>query len=56
LARDGRRPAVNRDIPVKDIPHAPVLTGTFDGRPIAFPMRKDRISPDFDAFLVLPVE
>lgn len=32
----------------------PVLTGTWEGKPAAFPMRKDKISPDFDAFLVLP--
>jgi len=32
----------------------PVLTGVYDGRPIPFPMRGDPISPDFDAFLVLP--
>ena len=34
----------------------PVLTGAFDGAKVAFPMRRDRISPDFDAFLVLPGE
>ena len=34
----------------------PVLEGTYEGGAVAFPMRKDKISPDFDAFLVLPVE
>jgi len=33
----------------------PVLTGTYTGSTTAFPMRKDPLSPDFDAFLVLPV-
>jgi hypothetical protein len=33
----------------------PVLTGTFGDAQIAFPMRHDRISPHFDAFLVVPV-
>jgi hypothetical protein len=33
----------------------PVLTGTFAGTPVAFPMRRDPTSPDFDAFLVVPV-
>lgn len=33
----------------------PVLEGAYDGKPVALPMRKDKISPDFDAFLVLPV-
>jgi hypothetical protein len=32
----------------------PVLTGTFDGKPVAFPMKHDASSPDFDAFIVLP--
>ena len=32
----------------------PVHTGTCEGGSIAFPMRKDPLSPDFDAFLVLP--
>ena len=32
----------------------PVLTGTFSGGNVAFPMKKDPTSPDFDAFLVLP--
>jgi hypothetical protein len=32
----------------------PVLTGIFDGAKIAFPMRRDPISPHFDAFLVVP--
>ena len=32
----------------------PVLSGVFDGKPVALPMRKDKISPNFDAFLVLP--
>lgn len=31
----------------------PVLKKTYDGKPMAFPMRKDKTSPDFDAFLVL---
>ncbi len=33
---------------------SPVLTGRFDGNPVKLPMRKDPVSPDFDAFLVLP--
>jgi hypothetical protein len=32
----------------------PVLTGTYSGGNVAFPMKKDPTSPDFDAFLVLP--
>lgn len=32
----------------------PVVTGKYDGGAVEIPMRKDRISPDFDAFLVLP--
>jgi hypothetical protein len=32
----------------------PVLTGAFDGKPVAFPLKHDASSPDFDAFLVLP--
>ena len=32
----------------------PVLTGTYSGGTVAFPMKKDPTSPDFDAFLVLP--
>ena len=32
----------------------PVLNGSFDGKPVAFPLRKDKLSPDFDAFLVAP--
>jgi hypothetical protein len=32
----------------------PVVTGKFDGGAVTFPMRKAKISPDFDAFLVLP--
>lgn len=32
----------------------PVLTGTFDGKAVAFPMKRDPSSPDFDAFVVLP--
>jgi hypothetical protein len=32
----------------------PVLAGTFDGKQITFPMKKDPISPDFDAFIVIP--
>lgn len=31
----------------------PVLTATYDGHPVPLPMRKYKISPDFDAFLVL---
>lgn len=33
----------------------PIMTGVFDGKPVVFPMRKDPISPDFDAFLVVPL-
>jgi hypothetical protein len=33
----------------------PVLTGTYAGAAVEFPMKKDRISPNFDAFLVVPV-
>ena len=32
----------------------PVLTGTFNSKPVAFPLKHDASSPDFDAFLVLP--
>jgi hypothetical protein len=32
----------------------PVLSGTFDGKPVPFPMKRDPSSPDFDAFIVLP--
>lgn len=32
----------------------PVLEGTYTGTPINFPTRRDKISPDFDAFLVVP--
>jgi hypothetical protein len=32
----------------------PVLAGAFNGQPVAFPMRHNSCSPDFDAFLVLP--
>jgi len=32
----------------------PVLTGTFAGGPVSLPLRHDPLSPDFDAFLVLP--
>jgi hypothetical protein len=32
----------------------PVLAGTYAGGLLPFPMRKDKSSPDFDAFLVLP--
>jgi hypothetical protein len=31
----------------------PVLTATYDGGEVTFPMKKDPSSPDFDAFLVL---
>ncbi len=30
---------------------APALNKTYDGAPVAFPMRRDKISPDFDAYL-----
>ncbi|HUT37537.1 MAG TPA: hypothetical protein VNE39_28920 [Planctomycetota bacterium] len=32
----------------------PVLEGKHAGGKLAFPIRKDRVSPDFDAFLVIP--
>jgi hypothetical protein len=32
----------------------PVLQAKYAGDKVAFPMRKDKLSPDFDAFLVLP--
>jgi len=32
----------------------PLLSGVYEGQPLPFPMRGDPISPDFDAFLVLP--
>jgi hypothetical protein len=32
----------------------PVLSGTYAGGAIPLPLRKDKGSPDFDAFLVLP--
>ena len=32
----------------------PVLTGKFDGQPVAFPLKHDASAPDFDAFVVLP--
>jgi hypothetical protein len=31
----------------------PVVTGVYDGQPLALPMRKDKDCPDFDSFLVL---
>jgi hypothetical protein len=34
----------------------PVVTGTFNGKAITLPLRKESYSPDFDAFLVLPVQ
>ena len=34
----------------------PILTLTYAGGPIALPLRGDKISPDFDAFLILPGE
>jgi hypothetical protein len=34
----------------------PVLEGKYQGGKVALPMRKDPISPNFDAFLVLPVQ
>jgi len=33
----------------------PIHTGTFDGKPVTLPMRKDKDSPVFDAFIVLPL-
>lgn len=42
------------DIPQTIAKAKPVLTGTFDGKPVAFPMKKDTASPYFDAFLILP--
>lgn len=33
----------------------PVLTGTYAGGNVAFPMKKHPTAPDFDAFLILPV-
>jgi hypothetical protein len=43
-----------------EVPHTltaatPVLTGTYAGGNVAFPMKKDPTSPDFDAYLVVPV-
>jgi len=32
-----------------------ILTATYTGKAVPFPLRKDKISPDFDAFLVVPV-
>jgi len=32
----------------------PLLSGTYAGGALQFPMLKDKSSPDFDAFLVLP--
>lgn len=32
----------------------PVFEGKLAGGKVAFPMRKDKVSPDFDAFLVIP--
>jgi hypothetical protein len=32
----------------------PVLRGVYEGSAIKFPLLKDKSSPDFDAFLVLP--
>jgi len=32
----------------------PVLTATFDGRPVSLPCRKSKVSPDLEVFLVLP--
>jgi hypothetical protein len=34
----------------------PVAEGKYKGGVVAFPLRKARISPDFDAFLVMPVK
>ena len=34
----------------------PVLSFTYDGAPVSLPLRRDPASPDFDAFLILPVE
>ena len=34
----------------------PVINAKFSGRKVTFPLRKDNISPDFDAFLVLHAE
>jgi hypothetical protein len=34
----------------------PVVTGTFDGSAVTLPLRKASYCPDFDAFLVLPVQ
>lgn len=33
----------------------PVVEGEFDGKDVTLPMKGDEASPDFDAFLVLPV-
>lgn len=32
----------------------PVVRGRFDGQPIALPMKRNRVSPDLDVFLILP--
>jgi hypothetical protein len=32
----------------------PVMTSTFEGTPVSLPLRRDPVSPDFDAFLVVP--
>ena len=32
----------------------PVLAGVYEGKKLAFPMKKDSTSPSFDAFVVLP--
>ena len=50
--------------PIKDfVPwltelNEPILhrKSSLSGKPVSFPMRLDKISPDFDAFLVVPVK
>ena len=32
----------------------PIVTAVYAGKPLSIPLRKDKISPDFDAFLVVP--
>jgi len=40
---------------VQDLHGEPVASGKFDGEPVALPVLRSRIAPDFDAFLVRQV-
>ena len=53
---EGRKFAIYNCLDIKQtITRAkPVVTGAYDGKPVRVPLRKDAISPAFDALLVLP--